>query len=416
MKIGLTIGRYILVSWVAISASSAWPNASQVIDRASVSVVTVEHEDRRSIGSGFFVSKDGKFATNLHVIVGAQAVIVTTKEGRQYRVTEALAIDPQRDLAILRIPDKPPSLGLASSTTVKPGDPVIAIGAPKGLSMSATQGIVSAVRRSFDGETNQIQTDTPVNPGNSGGPLVNLRGQVVGLVTSKLKNSENLNFAIAAEHISSLLNQQVQPVAIAGLQARYPQFGDRQRSTLLPPTSFWKTPETGKIFEVSVSGDQMFIKRRYSRDDMVFQVGTMGRLNKVGDIWQGAVEVKHVEFDVFGKPVPCSFTYPGYFKLRVISEQSLEMTTPEFNIDDTMPSSGICPFSPNGKANTVQLVSSSPFDSPPSSYAIEQAGIIRAKCTQLRNMLLDNNCGYINTKAKKAYCGEVMLYIDAYCR
>lgn len=414
--IRLIISRCILITWVAISASWASPNAPQVIDKVSASVVTVEHEDRKTIGSGFFVSKDGKFATNLHVIVGAQAVIVTTKEGRQYRVSEALAIDPLRDLAILRIPDKAPSLMLANSTTVKPGDPVIAIGAPKGLSMSATQGIVSAVRRSSDGETTQIQTDAPVNPGNSGGPLVNLRAQVVGLVTSKLNNAENLNFAVATEHISSLLNQQVQPLPIASLQARHPQFNDRQRSSLLPPTSLWKTPETGKIFEVTVSGDQMLIKQRYSREDMVFQVGKIGRLNKVGDIWQGGVEAKHVEFNVFGEPVPCSFSYPGYFMLRVKSEQSLEMTTPEFSIEGGVPSSGMCPFSRNGKTITVQLVPASPFDSPPSTYAIEQAEIVRAKCSQLRTMLIENNCGYINTKAKKAYCGEVMLYIDTYCR
>jgi S1-C subfamily serine protease len=149
--------------------------------------------------------------TNYHVVQGASDLSVTFPNGHGYAVT-ILGTDPYADLAILSVDDAPANefipVEIVSSSTLRVGEPVIAIGNPYGLVGSMTEGVVSAVGRSITEDTaggfaiaNIIQTSTPINPGNSGGPLLNAAGKVVGITAAIVSDSQGLGFAIPSNTI-----------------------------------------------------------------------------------------------------------------------------------------------------------------------------------------------------------------------
>jgi serine protease Do len=152
-------------------------------------------------GSGFIVSDDGYVLTNAHVIDGADRVTVRLSDRREYQA-EVIGRDQQSDVALLKIEaDELPSVRIGDSDAIEIGDWVLAIGSPFGFERSATQGIVSATGRSLPDGTYVpfIQTDAAVNPGNSGGPLFNLDGEVIGInsqIYSRTGGYQGLSFAI----------------------------------------------------------------------------------------------------------------------------------------------------------------------------------------------------------------------------
>jgi len=163
-------------------------------------------------GSGFVYDLTGRVViiTNYHVVQDAVNITVTFINGNGYAAT-ILGSDPYADLAVLST-DAPQSeykpLEIVTSSTLKVGDPVIAVGTPYGLEGSMTTGIVSALGRTITEEmtgeypiANVIQTSTPINPGNSGGPLLNYLGQVVGITTAIVEDSQGLGFAIPSSTI-----------------------------------------------------------------------------------------------------------------------------------------------------------------------------------------------------------------------
>lgn len=155
----------------------------------------------RGMGSGFIVSADGLILTNAHVVRDAKEVSVKLADRREY-AAKVLGADPVTDIAVLRIAAKNlPTVRLGDPRQLEVGDPVLAIGAPYGLEQTATQGIVSAKGRSLPGDTVVpfIQTDAAVNPGNSGGPLFDGNGAVVGInaqIYSQSGGYQGLSFAI----------------------------------------------------------------------------------------------------------------------------------------------------------------------------------------------------------------------------
>jgi S1-C subfamily serine protease len=156
---------------------------------------------RSGTGSGFLVLDDGLALTNNHVVQGAVAVEATFHDGRTV-VVDVLGTDPATDLALLRVPDPPrPPLALADSNGLRVGDFALAVGCPHGLSHSVTAGIISGLGRALPGPGGQsiedvIQTDAPLNPGNSGGPLLDGLGRVVGIATAILPMAQGLCFAV----------------------------------------------------------------------------------------------------------------------------------------------------------------------------------------------------------------------------
>jgi len=164
-------------------------------------------------GSGFVYDFSGRTVviTNYHVVQGTSDVSVTFSDGNGYSAT-VLGTDAYADLAVLSVNNAPSSefkpVEIVSSSTLRVGEPVIAIGNPYGLVGSLTTGIVSALGRTIIEDTaggfaiaNIIQTSTPINPGNSGGPLLNSVGNVVGITTAIVSDSQGLGFAIPSNAI-----------------------------------------------------------------------------------------------------------------------------------------------------------------------------------------------------------------------
>jgi S1-C subfamily serine protease len=156
----------------------------------------------RGIGTGVVIIDNGTILTNLHVIAGAKKIKVTFMDGSE---SDAIVLNtqPQNDLAVLRaktIPDDLAAATMRSTADLTPGDHVLAVGFPFGIGPSASAGIVSGLKREFrspEGNntlTNLIQFDAAANPGNSGGPLVTMDGEVVGIVTAILNPSRQRTF------------------------------------------------------------------------------------------------------------------------------------------------------------------------------------------------------------------------------
>ncbi len=169
-----------------------------------------------TIGTGVVISEDGVILTNLHVAIAAQHLIVTFADGTESEA-ELIAAEPEQDLAVIQariLPDELVPVILASTADLLPGDDVIAVGFPFGIGPSVTAGVVSGLRRELrDDEggtilTNLIQFDAAANPGNSGGPLVNALGEVVGIVTAILNPSgadvfAGVGFAVPIENAAA---------------------------------------------------------------------------------------------------------------------------------------------------------------------------------------------------------------------
>jgi serine protease Do len=158
----------------------------------------------RGVGSGFIVSPDGYIVTNAHVVDGAKTVTVRLTDRREF-TAKVIGEDKRTDIALIKIDAKKPlpALDLSNPAPVKQGEWVIAIGSPFGFENSVTAGIVSGVHRALPGGqmTPFIQTDVAVNPGNSGGPLLNAAGQIVGVnsqIYSRSGGFMGLSFAIPA--------------------------------------------------------------------------------------------------------------------------------------------------------------------------------------------------------------------------
>ena len=170
----------------------------------------------RGVGTGVVIIDNGTILTNLHVISGARRIKVTFMDGSE---SEAMVVStqPQNDLAVLRaktIPDDLEAATMRSTADLAPGDQVLAVGFPFGIGPSASAGVVSGLKREFrspEGQqmlTNLIQFDAAANPGNSGGPLVTMDGEVVGIVTAILNPSRQrvfigIGFAVPIENAAA---------------------------------------------------------------------------------------------------------------------------------------------------------------------------------------------------------------------
>jgi serine protease Do len=165
-------------------------------------------------GSGFIVSADGRILTNAHVVDGAKDVTVKLTDKREFKA-KVVGVDRQTDVAVLKIDAKDlPTVQMGNSTDTKVGEWVLAIGSPFGFENSVTAGIVSAKARTLPDESLVpfIQTDVAVNPGNSGGPLFNMNGEVIGInsqIFSETGGYQGLSFAVPSEVASKVQDQLV---------------------------------------------------------------------------------------------------------------------------------------------------------------------------------------------------------------
>ncbi|MFN4182482.1 MAG: S1C family serine protease, partial [bacterium] len=166
-------------------------------------------------GSGIIVTPDGYVLTNWHVVKDAQEIVATCCDGKNI-ATQKVGQDPHSDIAVLKLigPERQnfPYASLGDSTQLKVGQLVLAIGNPLGFHTTVTAGVVSALNRSFKTETGRridgiIQTDAALNPGSSGGPLVNTSGEVVGINTAIIAGAQGICFAIPVNRAKRVLSQ-----------------------------------------------------------------------------------------------------------------------------------------------------------------------------------------------------------------
>ena len=216
-----------------------------VVDRVGPAVVRLAvrngdparpGQSRGGSGSGVIVAPDGLILTNSHVAGAASRIEVTTADGQDLHA-RLVGNDPDTDLALIRI-DEPatlPSARLGDSKRLKRGQLVIAIGNPLGFESTVTTGVVSALGRSLRSHNGRliddvIQTDAALNPGNSGGPLVSSRGEVVGINTAVIMGAQGICFAVAANTASFVLGELVRHGRV-----RRAFIGIAAQQTAIPP-------------------------------------------------------------------------------------------------------------------------------------------------------------------------------------
>ncbi len=205
-----------LVFWLPFSASGKPPATAKssqksveaIAQEVKPSVIKVLQEGREGLdglGTGFVVSSDGLIATNLHVIGEARRLEIETHDGIKHEVTEITATDSHWDLALLRVAAKGlTALPLADSDQIRQGQPVVAMGNPEGLAFSVVDGVVSEYPDVVN-EIPMIRLALPVERGNSGGPLLDRQGRVIGLITMKSAVTDNLGFAMPVNELKRLM-------------------------------------------------------------------------------------------------------------------------------------------------------------------------------------------------------------------
>ncbi len=200
---------------------SAAAKAYDIISPSVVRVVGIGKdkngkEGERSVGTGVVIVDKGIILTNLHVVQGAESIKVTFADGLE-STASITGVQAENDLAVLqahKIPDDMIAATMRSTADLRPGDQVMAVGFPFGIGPSASAGIVSGLKRNFrspEGKqemTNLIQFDAAANPGNSGGPLVTMEGEVVGIVTAIYNPNQQrtfvgIGFAVPIENAAS---------------------------------------------------------------------------------------------------------------------------------------------------------------------------------------------------------------------
>lgn len=216
------------------SANFTEGSIADIADKVSKSVVSIvtstkttnffgQSTDAAAAGTGIIVTNDGYILTNKHVINGANKVTVILDDGTTYEDVEVVATDPLNDIAFLKIKDVSDleAAKLGDSKTINVGQQVIAIGNALGeYQNTVTAGIISGIGRSvtasdgsgYNAETlsDMIQTDAAINSGNSGGPLVNAAGEVIGVNTATSTSAENMGFAIPISSVKGMLNQLIE--------------------------------------------------------------------------------------------------------------------------------------------------------------------------------------------------------------
>ena len=251
-----------------IAANAQSPQ--QIAKKALASTVLLVMEDANgqplSLGSGFFI-RSGQVATNLHVVRGASrgyAKLVGQKT--KYDIEGITAVDAERDLVILKISvPGAKAISLGDSDMVQVGAPIYAVGNPRGLEGTFSQGIISSIRKV--GTDKILQLTAPISPGSSGGPVLNDKGQVIGVSVATFRGGQNLNFAIPSNYLKKLLVQvgsaktfSIVKPTVSNLSILN-DFGGKNSESVSGGKLTWKYPQTQ-------TGDYAFSLRNHLRENI----------------------------------------------------------------------------------------------------------------------------------------------------
>jgi serine protease Do len=219
---------------------AAQEDLPQLIARIQPSVVTIIIFDPSGKvignGSGFFISPKGHLVTSYHVLSRAARAEIKTHDGQRYPIKMVLAADPRTDLikVTVALPADPPAYLPISSKRPMVGERVVVIGSPLGLDQTVSDGMVSGIRL-LQGVGEVLQISAPISPGSSGGPVVNLKGEVLGMARGFLTRGQNLNFAIPGSLILALREDSPKPLEDLAKESRAPAPGLPSPATGLPP-------------------------------------------------------------------------------------------------------------------------------------------------------------------------------------
>ena len=206
------------------------PDLADLVDDAVFMIVMLDADGEEfATGSGFFISADGMAITNFHVLDGAYAMRAVLRNGAEYTITEALAADPDHDLALLKVPARDaPYLELRQGSPPRRGLEVMAVGSPRGHDDTITFGSISKLREVEEGWT-AIQTDAAIAHGSSGGPLLTFDGKVVGVVYSLMSGDEEgfgFNLAVPVPHVHNLVANAGEPQQLANFHSSGPPWSE----------------------------------------------------------------------------------------------------------------------------------------------------------------------------------------------
>lgn len=209
-RLARLIGLYLLLAGVAVGRAEEidLPKLAREA-RPGVVLLMIFGADGKEIatGTGFFVSPDDKLVTNWHVAKDAHSIEGHLEAGATFKVSGMLAGSPKGDIAILQAePGKFRALPLGSVANVEVGSRVAVIGSPLGLEGTLSEGIVSA-KRTLGGDEAWLQITAPISPGSSGSPVLNAKGEVIGVATLHLRGSQALNFAAPSDAVKRLIEE-----------------------------------------------------------------------------------------------------------------------------------------------------------------------------------------------------------------
>ncbi len=252
-------------------------SASEISMEVSPAVFYIEVYDENSrataSGSGFFISEDGIAVTNYHVIDGTSSATITTTDGSTYSVSHIIAYDETLDIAIIRVNQtaitgktvsKFKTVALGDSDSVAAGETIYAIGSPKGLQNTLSNGIISNPKQVVDGDT-LIQITAPISHGSSGGALVNEYGEAIGITSSGFEDAQNIGFAIPINFVKLF--------DISSSGTTYKEFARAEQGFTLELNTSYIEIEAGKSGDVVVfadgKGDDWSIYWYTAREDTV---------------------------------------------------------------------------------------------------------------------------------------------------
>jgi len=317
------------------STAESLPELVRRVKPSVVSVLTYDAKGEPLIsGTGFFI-RPGEVVTNMHVIKNAHRVEIHTLEGkgRTYPVAGALAVDDEADLALLRVElpaDRSKPLSLTPSAPDE-GEPVFLIGNPLRLEGSVSDGIVSAIREVPDlGRI--IQITAPVSHGNSGSPLFNMRGQVIGIVTVKVTNGQNINLALGVPRIAALAR---------GELMSFDQIAARNKSTNQPEllAELWYRGGIDSLwlgnYDSALNYFETAANRNPRRPETWIQIGyckvKQGRNDEAIRAYKKALQLRPTSAEAHNK-LGDAYYYGGRFDEAIASYQQaarLQPTAPE---------------------------------------------------------------------------------------
>jgi S1-C subfamily serine protease len=286
-----TAGRLAMTSLGVVLLFSSLVAAAQmtpaeIAKKAIPAVVVIKSRTAAGevTGTGFIVDPSGTIVTNLHVIEGATTLAVKVANGDIYDQVRVRAFDQRKDLAIIQISAFGlPTVPLGDSNGLTVGEPVVLVGNPLGLEGSVSSGLVSGIRDA--GGFRVIQTDAAANPGNSGGPLLNGQGQVIGVLSFKLKGADSLNFVIPINYARGLTASS-ESMPLADLSKRLGQTTDLFVKAEAALPEVWKSLSTASYFRVRRDGEHVYVERVYPAQQTPF-AHLAADLRQQGTEWTG---------------------------------------------------------------------------------------------------------------------------------